>query len=105
MEDIEIKNKIEELCADKNFCEKMAMCNTIPELAELFASEGVETDVADLENALASARATHGSDELSECDLDNVSGGCATAFLIGAILYSIGCIAWAVYCASRARRR
>lgn len=103
MENYELKNKIDALCADKEFCENMAMCSTVDELVELFAAEGIEIDAAEMEDALAASQAAQGTGELNEGDLDNVAGGfvSGTAFLIGSILYSAGCIAWAAYCARR----
>lgn len=88
---------------DKGFCENMAMCSTVDELVELFASGGIEIDPAEMEDALAASQVAQGNGELNEDDLDNVAGGyvSGTAFLIGSILYSAGCIAWAAYCARR----
>lgn len=95
-------NEIKALFEDKEFSEKIAMCNTPAEMATVFTAAGVEVDPKVFEEELAAAVANEKSRELSEDDLDDISGGCP--FLVGAVLYSIGCLAWAAYSA-RSRRR
>lgn len=95
-------NEIKALFEDKDFADKIAMCNTPAEMAAVFTAAGVEVDSAAFEEALAMAVVNEKNGELNEDDLDDISGGCP--FLVGAVLYSIGCLAWAAYSVSSRRK-
>lgn len=88
-------NEIKALFEDKDFADKIAMCNSPAEMAAVFTDAGVEIDPAAFEEALAMAVVNEKNGELSAVDLDDISGGCP--FLVGAVLYSIGCLAWAAF--------
>ena len=96
-------NEIKTLFEDKDFSDKIAMCNSPAEMAAVFTEAGVEVDPITFEEALAAAVVNEKNGELSEDDLDSISGGCP--FLVGAALYSIGCLAWACYSARSRRKR
>lgn len=99
----EMKNKIDALCADKDFCNKVSECKTIQEVAALFNDAGISMDAAELEKALAAVIGKKENDELDAEALENVSGGfiSGAAFLTGALIYSAGQLAWAAWLATR----
>lgn len=95
MENIELKNKLEGLFADQEFCGKIAACNSVPEMAQVISEAGIEVDGRELEEELARASVGKRDCELNENQLDDVSGGCA--FLVGCILISAAELIWSVY--------
>lgn len=95
-------NEIEALFNNKEFSEKITMCNTPAEMAAVFTAAGVEIDPKIFEEEWAAAAVNMKNGELSEEDLDDINGGCG--FLVGSILYFIGCVAWSAHRLSTYRR-
>ncbi len=79
----EMAQKFESLKNDKDFAEQMAMVETVQDVQEIFAKNGIELSVEDIERSMAFAQAKEANGELSEEMLDDVSGGFVFA-LVGA---------------------
>lgn len=68
-------DKIRELMDNEAFVEKLSEVSTVEEMQSIFADNGVEMTLDEInEMCMASVQMTD-SDELSDTDLDNVSGG------------------------------
>ncbi len=78
-----MEKKIEALFGNQEFVEKLAAMETIDDMAEALQAEGVEITANELEAALVRAQKVQDG-EMSEDDLDNVSGGIITPLLIAA---------------------
>ena len=107
MENIELKNKLEELFENQEFCAKMAACDSISEMAQVISEAGIEVDGKELEEELAAVYAGQRDCELYEDQLEDVSGGCiisGTAFLVGCMMISAAMLIWSVYTLKTRRR-
>lgn len=67
-----MENKIDALLANEEFAEKLKKVETVEQAVALFAKEGVTVTMGELNGYLANVQ----EDDLSEDDLDGVSGGC-----------------------------
>jgi predicted ribosomally synthesized peptide with nif11-like leader len=104
----EMQKKIEELLANAEFADKLAQCETCDEIAALFGTEGIEVSSEELENAMAQVPALNENGEISEDDLEHVSGGCfisGSAFLAWSIAYAVVTIGAAVYLAKQNKNK
>ncbi len=73
------EQKIKEIFSDEVFVESLANMETAEDVQATLAEKGIELTVADI-NALR-VQLSNGEEELSEEDLENVSGGVAIALL------------------------
>jgi predicted ribosomally synthesized peptide with nif11-like leader len=83
----EMQKKIETLVNDAKFAEKLSQCETCDEIAALFGTEGIEVSGEELERAIAQLSVQDENGELSEDNLEQISGGSvvsSAAILIGA---------------------
>lgn len=69
-----MQQRIETICADKEFNAKLSMCSTSSEIAELFTANGVPISADEIEKLLVMT-AKQDQDELDADQLDVVSGG------------------------------
>jgi hypothetical protein len=77
----EMQKKLEELMANTEFTDKLAQCGTFDEIAALFGTEEIEVSGEELERAMAQVPVQGENGEISEGDLEQVSGGCFTSGL------------------------
>ena len=75
--------RMEELLKDEAFCEELKACPGPQEIADLFTQKGIEIDAEDV---MALAKGLQENGEISDEDLENVSGGSLLAFLAGVVL-------------------
>lgn len=81
----EIIERVQNLFEDDQFKAKLANAESLDEMAALFQEEGIQVTGADLEAALSKQQDVG---ELSEENLENVSGGLIGGLLAaGAILF------------------
>lgn len=95
----EMQKKVNDLMANEVFAQKVSACETCEELAEMFNGEGLAVTAEEMETALEQISVANADGEISEGDLEDVSGGCiisGTAFLAWCIGYSIYAIGSAV---------
>jgi predicted ribosomally synthesized peptide with nif11-like leader len=100
----EMQKKIEALVNNAEFAEKLSRCETCDEIAALFGTEGIAVSGEELETAMERISVQNENGEISEDDLEQVSGGCivsGTAFLIWSIAYAVVIINAAVYLAKQ----
>jgi predicted ribosomally synthesized peptide with nif11-like leader len=71
----EMQKKIEALVNDAEFAAKLSQCETCDEIAALFGTEGIEVSGEELERAMAQVPVQGENGEISEGDLEQVSGG------------------------------
>jgi len=80
----EIAEKVKELMDNEQFTKKLANSENLDEMAALFQEEGIDVTGADLE---AASETSVVSGELSETDLEDVSGGIAPIVVAGIIVF------------------
>jgi predicted ribosomally synthesized peptide with nif11-like leader len=97
----EMQKKIEALVNNAEFAEKLSRCETCDEIAALFGTEGIAVSGEELETAMERISAQNENGEISEDDLEQVSGGSGLAFLVGCILFSAGDIWLSIYLAKK----
>ncbi len=101
-----MKEKVEKLCADDVFAEKLKKCETAEEISKLFETEGIEVSPEEIEAAYDAINSEKDK-EFSEDELDNVAGGIFVsggAFLAYSIVYSAVTLASA-YTLGKANRK
>ena len=86
-------NIVNTLMNNKEFMKSIAMADTVEELQALFAANGLEMTIEEIEQALESVSAQPADGELSEESLDNVNGGvvvCGTILVTSAFVTFVG---------------
>ena len=68
-------NSVEEAMNDEDFEKQLLGAEIMEAAREVFASRSIEFTTEEIEAITASLRASEGSNELSENDLDTVAGG------------------------------
>ena len=71
---MDVIKKLEELQNNEAFAQEIAMVNSPEELLSVLKNYGIELTMAEIE-VLAAQASVQGEGELSDTDLDNVSGG------------------------------
>jgi predicted ribosomally synthesized peptide with nif11-like leader len=85
--------KVEELMKDKDFVEQMLSAETAEAAQALFASRGVEFTLEEITQIGAGLKACISEDELSDADLNAVSGGIALATVASVVSIISGGVA------------
>lgn len=75
--------KVNELLAQESFLEKLETAETDEAVQKLFADNGVELTLDEIDQMCKESVAAHESGELSEESLDSVSGGVIGCFIVG----------------------
>ncbi|MGN0585464.1 MAG: hypothetical protein ACI4JD_08420 [Ruminococcus sp.] len=77
--------KASELLGREDFAEKLKLVESPEDVQKLFADNGVELSLEDIENMAMESMKNADDGEIDEDDLDNVSGGFVTTacFVIG----------------------
>ena len=71
----ELIRKIDELYSDTDFTKKLSGCSSAEEIANLLNASGIKVSTEDVEAALVNVSAEKESGEISESDLEGITGG------------------------------
>ena len=83
--------RFEELAADKEFMAQLGAMESVEEITAAINARGVEISVEEMKEALELALKQEGTAELSENDLEAVSGGISIgAIIVGGLLIWTG---------------
>ena len=86
----EMLKKAQELFESEAFGKEIESCETVEEIHKALEAHGVELTLEETEQICVGIAAAQNKDELSESDLDNVSGGMSLLVGIGIILFLAG---------------
>lgn len=83
-----MEEKIKELQDDKIFIEKLGKTDNVDEIQDLFRNKGIDLNKEDIEKVLAGEIVVNEHGEITEGELENVSGGIYTE--IGVLFFILG---------------
>ena len=80
--------RVKELLNEDTFLNELAHAQTVDDVTQLFCKNGAELSPTQIEGFLAAVAESIKSDELTEIELESVSGG------VSVIAVVKGCISW-----------